>query len=136
MSPTLPPRRSITTDPPHLSDTVYRKQVEKTSPYFEVQPPSGTLLGDQDTQLLVRFCPKAMGRHVVSLPVRVFGAGGKVIQEVLLHLSGTSLRQGAKVPLVGGPERLPGDFAKPNKFTDDEQVGGGRGADWGEEESV
>ena len=98
-------------------------QVDKTSPYFDVQPSSGLILGGQDLQLMVTYCPKAMGRHSASVPVKVFSDGGKVIQEVMLHLTGSSLRMGPKPALPGGTGALPTDFVKPKKFIDGEQVG-------------
>jgi hypothetical protein len=101
---------------------VFLCQVVKSSPYFEVQPLSGIILGGNDVQLLVRYSPKAMGRHTGSLPVQVYSEDGHLVQEVILHLTGTSLRHGGKAALVGGTNALPGDFTRPKKFVDGEQV--------------
>ena len=96
----------------------------KNSPYFDVQPPTGVILGGNDLQLLVRYCPKALGRHTGRLPVQVYSESGHLIQEVTLHLTGSSLRQGGKAGLVGGTSALPGDFTRPKRFLDGEQVRG------------
>ena len=104
--------------------------MEKASPYFDVQPSTGLILGGQDLQLLVRYGPKAMGRHSASVPVKVLSEGGKVIQEVTLHLTGSSLRMGPKPALPGGTTALPTDFVKPKKFLDGEQVWTGAFCVW------
>ncbi|GAX74871.1 hypothetical protein CEUSTIGMA_g2317.t1 [Chlamydomonas eustigma] len=97
-------------------------KVEKPSPYFDVQPSSGTILGEQDKQLVVRYHPKALGHHSAVIPVKVFSLEGKQIQEAFIRLNGSSLRVGSKDPLVGGTDKLPEAFKKPAKFLDEEQI--------------
>ncbi len=98
----------------------------KSTPYFSVEPSSGSLVPGGSVQVMVRYSPKAMGKHAGSIPVRVLSEQGTVIQELTLELSGTSLRMGDKAPLVGGTDKLPQDFVKPKQFVDEDQVGPGR----------
>lgn len=98
-------------------------QMVKSTPYFSVEPSSGSLMPGGSVQVMVRYSPKAMGKHSGSIPVRVLSEQGTVIQELTLELSGTSLRMGDKAPPVGGTDKLPQDFVKPKQFVDEEQVG-------------
>lgn len=97
-------------------------QVDKSAPYFEVQTPTGIILGGQTQQLLVRYHPKAMGKHSAQLPFIVCSELGKEVQRDTLSVTGSSLRQGDKVAPVGGIDKLPGDFEKPGRYVDADQV--------------
>ena len=97
-------------------------QADKKTPYFTLEPSSGTILGGQDQQLVVRYHPKSMGKHSGTISVRVFSENGKMVQDLALKVSGTSLRMGEKQPLIGGTDKLPLDFKKPAKLVDDETM--------------
>lgn len=100
----------------------------KSTPYFAVEPSSGTVLPGGNVQVLVRYQPKAMGKHKGAIPIKVMSEAGQLIQEMTLELGGSSLRVGDKVAPVGGTDKLPEDFTKPRHFVDDEQVCGDHGA--------
>lgn len=56
----------------------------KDNPYFEIIPASGKILGGQTQQVMVRYAPKALGRHKGALPIVVMGtaqggAGGWIV---------------------------------------------------------
>ncbi|EFJ49198.1 hypothetical protein VOLCADRAFT_90100 [Volvox carteri f. nagariensis] len=99
-----------------------RYQMIKSTPYFSVDPSSGSILPGGNIQVVVRYHPKAMGKHKGTIPIKVLSEQGEVIQELALELSGTSLRMGEKDSLVGGTDKLPQDFERPRNFVDDEQV--------------
>ncbi len=79
-------------------------------------------MGGQSQQLLVRYHPKAMGKHKAQIPFKVSSESGRVVQEDVLQAAGSSLRQGDKMPLQGGTDKLPVDFEKPKNYLDSEQV--------------
>ncbi|KAG2493472.1 hypothetical protein HYH03_008289 [Edaphochlamys debaryana] len=99
-----------------------RFQMVKATPYFSVEPASGSVLPGGSVQVLVRYQPKAMGRHTGTIPIKVMGEDGVPIQSLTLDLVGSSLRVGEKQPLVGGTDKLPADFEKPKRFVDEEQA--------------
>ncbi|PNW70067.1 hypothetical protein CHLRE_17g704300v5 [Chlamydomonas reinhardtii] len=99
-----------------------RYQMVKSTPYFAVEPSSGTVLPGGNVQVLVRYQPKAMGKHKGAIPIKVMSEAGQLIQEMTLELGGSSLRVGDKVAPVGGTDKLPEDFTKPRHFVDDEQA--------------
>ncbi|GFR48568.1 hypothetical protein Agub_g10470, partial [Astrephomene gubernaculifera] len=97
-------------------------QTAKSLPYFSVDPPSGSVLPGGSVQVLVRYQPKAMGKHAGTIPFKVFSETGQLIQEMSLELSGTSQRLGEKGAPVGGTDKLPADFVKQRHFVDEEQA--------------
>ncbi|KXZ50888.1 hypothetical protein GPECTOR_14g137 [Gonium pectorale] len=97
-------------------------QMSKSAPYFTVEPSSGSVLPGGSVQVLVRYQPKAMGKHSGVIPVTVLSEQGQVIQDLRLELAGTSLKVGEKASPVGGTDKLPEDFSKPRHFVDEEQA--------------
>lgn len=97
-------------------------QVIKASPYFEVQPASGTVLPNQSVQLLVRYHPKALGKHNAALPFRVTSELGHPVQEFSLSCCGTSMALANKPKTIGGTDKLPKDFTRAAKYIDGDQM--------------
>lgn len=107
----------------------------KATPFFEVLPPTGIIAAGETMQLVVRYNPKAMGSHSGTVPLKISrpsgpvgapttGPAGPVLQELNIQVAGTSLRMGDKPGLVGGTDKLPKDFVKPNQYVSDDQVRG------------
>ncbi|GLI64998.1 hypothetical protein VaNZ11_008424 [Volvox africanus] len=99
-----------------------RYQMIKSTPYFSVDPSSGSILPGATIQVVVRYHPKAMGKHKGKILIKVLSEQGETIQELNLELSGSSLRMGTKGPLVGGTDKLPQDFERSHNFVDEEQA--------------
>ena len=50
----------------------------KSTPYFSVEPSSGAVMPGGTAQVMVRYHPKAMGKHSGKIPVQVRrGAGAR-----------------------------------------------------------
>lgn len=63
-------------------------QADRKTPYFTLEPSSGTILGGQDMQLLVRYQPKSMGKHAGTISVKVYSENGKMVQDLSLKVRG------------------------------------------------
>ncbi len=79
------------------------------------------------TPLPPPLVPPACTPHAHRIhPAHARGALARA-QELSLGVDGSSQRAGDKAPLVGGVDKLPKDFEKPNAFVGDDQVGWGDG---------
>ncbi|DBA78771.1 TPA: putative protein fap47 [Trebouxia sp. C0004] len=95
------------------------------SPYFHCLPDQGSMAPGANSPLVVRFCPKALGRHQASLAVQVLSEhANKVIAEVPFKALGLCRQLGEHHggTLPGGPLALPETFAKPRQFVDPDKA--------------
>lgn len=97
-------------------------RIPKRSPYYSCEPSRGLLLPGQSATVLVRYCPKALGRHPAAAAVQMLSQRGVPVGEVTCQLFGAAEKLGCKPPVVGGPDKAPDDFLKPKHFVDEEMT--------------
>ena len=98
--------------------------IDRGGPYFHADPAAFTLPPSGRTAVLLRYQPKALGNHTAAVALKAVvqassssgggGGGGGALElaAVVVEAHGSCLQVADKVPLVGGPEAIPEDFAK------------------------
>ncbi|KAF8055917.1 CFAP47 [Scenedesmus sp. PABB004] len=86
-----------------------RVAVGRSGPcYFRAEPAELALAPGASAQVLLRYMPKALGRHQASLSFQAMpAAGGPVLTETIVAVLGSSLTLGTKAPLPGGLDATP-----------------------------
>ncbi|KAF6261116.1 hypothetical protein COO60DRAFT_1637017 [Scenedesmus sp. NREL 46B-D3] len=95
--------------------------VDRSGPYFSAEPSELQLPPGASATVLLRYLPKALGRHQATLSFQVTSSKvpGRVLSKVSLQVQGSSLTLGNKQPLPGGITATPDTFKKPRAYVDE-----------------
>ncbi len=77
-----------------------------------MEPSHLTLNPGGTSSVLVRYLPKALGRHSADIPFAVLTANGTVVATAKCEVHGSSLQVGKRQALAGGTEAMPETFIK------------------------
>jgi hypothetical protein len=86
----------------------------RANPPPQVEPAALSLPPGGAASVLVRYQPKALGRHAarVAFALSAAAGGGAQLAEAAVEVLGSCLRASGRAPLPGGPDATPETFAK------------------------
>ena len=102
----------------NLNDLLPLQFKVRNTPNFKVHPIKGVLGPGDKMSMKVSFVPRTLGNHRERVAIEMVSQKGLVMSSQHLTLVGRASGIGVKATLVGGPDRVPEDFRKKEKYVE------------------